>query len=42
MFWRIIVLIILGLLLLVLVAALGVARYVMTGKRQTYDEAIAC
>ncbi len=39
MFWRILLLVILCLLLLVLVAALGIARYVMTGKRQTYEEA---
>ena len=41
MFWQIISIILLCLVLLMLLAALATARYVMTGKRQTYEEAFA-
>jgi pimeloyl-ACP methyl ester carboxylesterase len=39
MLWKILVIVLIILLILILVGALGFGTYVMTGKRQTYEEA---
>ncbi len=39
MLWKILVIVLIVLLVLILVGALGFGTYVMTGKRQTYEEA---
>ncbi len=40
MLWKILVIVLIVLLVLILVGALGFGTYVMTGKRQTYEEAL--